>query len=60
MSIDWKGMWRKTKRVVADFFRWHRGWVYNLQVKRDIDDYVMFWIFFGLGVALTLTFQWVF
>ena len=60
MSIDLTGMWRKTKQVVANFFRWHRGWVYSLQVKRDIDDYVMFWIFFGLGFASTLFFQWVF
>ena len=60
MTFDWGSVWSKTKQAVANLFRRHRGWVYGLQVKRDIDDYVLFWVFFGFGVASTLFFQWVF
>lgn len=58
--IDFNVIWHETKKFLTKIVRWNRGWVYGLQVKRDIDDYVMFWIFFGFGVASTLFFQWVF
>lgn len=58
--IDFNVFWYKTKGVLSKMFRWHRNLCYDVQIKFKIDDYVMFWIFFGFGVFTTLLLQWVF
>lgn len=59
-KMDLKSIWQATKKTVTKVLVWHRSLCYDLQVKRDIDDYTMFWVFFGFGVATTLFLQWVF
>lgn len=58
--IDFNVIWYNTKRFLTKTVRWHRGLCYGIQIKHDIEDYVMFWIFFGFGAMSTLIFQWVF
>jgi hypothetical protein len=58
--MDLKTIQQNTKQLLSKLLVWHRKMCYDLQLKRNIDDYTMFWVFFGFGVATTLFLQWIF